>query len=91
MQAFGDSQVDASKKLLAGRSCASPRPTIPGVAATLARTAPELAPNGLVYRYLGCDGLPGPEATFTICSFWLVDNLALVGDEPHTAAGCSSA
>jgi GH15 family glucan-1,4-alpha-glucosidase len=40
----------------------------------------ELAPGGLVYRYLdGDDGLPGGEATFVICSFWLVDNLALAG------------
>ncbi|MDP9389647.1 MAG: glycoside hydrolase family 15 protein [Actinomycetota bacterium] len=40
----------------------------------------ELAPDGLVYRYLERDdGLPGGEATFVICSFWLVDNLALVG------------
>ena len=44
------------------------------------RTARELAPHGLVHRYLGAgDGLPGGEASFLICSFWLVDNLALAG------------
>lgn len=48
--------------------------------ATIDRTLRELAPDGLVYRYLERDdGLPGGEATFVICSFWLVDNLALVG------------
>jgi GH15 family glucan-1,4-alpha-glucosidase len=33
----------------------------------------------------GVDGLPGHEATFLICSFWLVDNYAMVGrdDDAH--------
>jgi GH15 family glucan-1,4-alpha-glucosidase len=44
------------------------------------RTARELAPHGLVRRYLDIDdGLPGGEASFVICSFRLVDNLALAG------------
>jgi len=34
---------------------------------------------GFVYRYLADDGLPGTEGTFTICTFWLVDNLAMQG------------
>ena len=39
-----------------------------------------LTSNGLVYRYLNPDGLPGTEGTFALCSFWLVDNLALAGE-----------
>ena len=35
--------------------------------------------HGFVYRYLSDDGLEGKEGTFTICTFWLVDNLALQG------------
>ncbi len=35
--------------------------------------------DGLVRRYDGSDGLPGDEGTFTLCSFWLVDALALSG------------
>jgi GH15 family glucan-1,4-alpha-glucosidase len=50
------------------------------VHATIGRIAKELSVDGFVYRYLdGADGLPGGEATFLICSFWMVDNLALTG------------
>ena len=34
---------------------------------------------GFVYRYLNNDGLSGSEGSFTICTFWLVDNLAMQG------------
>jgi GH15 family glucan-1,4-alpha-glucosidase len=49
------------------------------VKSTTTRIKEKLSANGLVYRYLADDGLPGREATFGICSFWLVDNLALAG------------
>lgn len=41
--------------------------------------------HGLVYRYRVDDGLAGSDATFTLCSFWLVMNLALAEkhDEAH--------
>jgi GH15 family glucan-1,4-alpha-glucosidase len=38
-----------------------------------------MAGNGLVYRYIGEDGLPGKEGTFILCTFWLVNALSLSG------------
>jgi len=35
--------------------------------------------HGFVYRYRTEDGLAGHEGTFAICTFWLVDNLAMQG------------
>jgi GH15 family glucan-1,4-alpha-glucosidase len=46
---------------------------------TIDRTMERLTEDGLVYRYLVDDGLPGKEGAFGLCSFWLVDTLALSG------------
>ncbi|NML17912.1 glycoside hydrolase family 15 protein [Azohydromonas caseinilytica] len=47
--------------------------------ATVQRISQELMHRGLVWRYRSDDGLDGDEGTFAICSFWLVENLALQG------------
>jgi GH15 family glucan-1,4-alpha-glucosidase len=79
VQSFGSTALDASALLI---------PLVrflpaddPRVRATMERIAVELAPDGLVYRYLDTDdGLTGQEATFVICSFWLVQNFAMAGE-----------
>jgi GH15 family glucan-1,4-alpha-glucosidase len=38
-----------------------------------------LMENKMVYRYKNDDGLPGKEGAFNLCTFWLVDALALCG------------
>jgi alpha,alpha-trehalase len=54
----------------------------PRARATYERIVAELSADGFVYRYLtdGVDGLSGDEATFAICSFWLVECLARAGE-----------
>ena len=59
----------------------------PRLKATVQAIQRELTVDGLVLRYRveeTDDGLSGEEGTFTICSFWLVSALALVGE--HDAA-----
>lgn len=76
-QAFGERALDASALVipLTGFLPA----TDPRVRSTVEKIQEQLTSNGLVYRYLNEDGLPGGEGTFALCSFWLVDNLALQG------------
>ncbi|MHB1134807.1 MAG: glycoside hydrolase family 15 protein [Chloroflexota bacterium] len=76
-QALGEPVLDASA--LAVPLVGFLPPTDPRVRSTIERIRERLTSGGLVYRYLGEDGLPGGEATFALCSFWLVDNLALAG------------
>jgi GH15 family glucan-1,4-alpha-glucosidase len=49
------------------------------VAGTIDATIADLVENGLVYRYRADDGLSGAEGAFGICTFWLIDVLALSG------------
>ena len=61
------------------------------VKATVLAIADELTQDGLVLRYKveGTDtGFSGDEGTFTICSFWLVTALAMIGETERAHALC---
>jgi alpha,alpha-trehalase len=61
------------------------------VRATVLAIADELTEEGLVLRYRvedTEDGLTGEEGTFTICSFWLVSALVLIGELKRARALC---
>ncbi len=61
------------------------------VQATVLAIADELTQDGLVLRYRveGTDtGFSGEEGTFTICSFWLVSALAMIGETERARALC---
>jgi GH15 family glucan-1,4-alpha-glucosidase len=61
------------------------------VKATAVAIADELTKDGLVLRHQveGTDtGFEGEEGTFTICSFWLVTALAMVGEIDRAHALC---
>jgi GH15 family glucan-1,4-alpha-glucosidase len=54
----------------------------PRMVGTVTAIQRELTHNGLVRRYAtdeAIDGLPPGEGTFLTCSFWLVDNLVMLG------------
>ncbi|MEV3933549.1 glycoside hydrolase family 15 protein [Streptomyces sp. NPDC049944] len=89
-QSYGSLELDAAT-LLIPRVGFLP-PDDPRVIGTVDAVRRELStPDGLVRRYptignhAGVDGLTGDEGTFILCSFWLVDALALTGrmDEAH--------
>jgi GH15 family glucan-1,4-alpha-glucosidase len=66
-------------------------PDDPRIRATVAAIADELTTDGLVLRYRvkeTDDGLSGEEGTFTICSFWLVSALAIIGDDIRARSLC---
>jgi GH15 family glucan-1,4-alpha-glucosidase len=76
---FGGDEVDASLLLLGLRGWDDPASS-PRLAATLEAVRGRLERNGLLYRYPpGADGIPGGEAAFGICSFWLAELLAVTG------------
>ena len=61
------------------------------IKATVLAIADELTEDGLVLRYRvgGTDtGFAGEEGTFTICSFWLVTALAMIGETGRAHALC---
>jgi GH15 family glucan-1,4-alpha-glucosidase len=63
----------------------------PRVKGTVAAIQRELTVDGLVHRYppdgsQSVDGLPPGEGTFLACTFWLADNLALMGRRDEALA-----
>ena len=79
-QAYGSKQLDASVLLLPLVGFLPPSdPRIRGTVEAIER---RLMVDGLVLRYDTAatdDGLPAGEGAFLACSFWLADNLVLLG------------
>jgi GH15 family glucan-1,4-alpha-glucosidase len=85
-QYYGSRELDASALMLplVGFLPADD----PRVAGTVEAIERELLVDGFVRRYdseVGVDGLPAGEGVFLPCSFWLADNLNLIGrtDDSH--------
>ena len=77
-QSYGCGTLDASNLLLPLVGFIAPDD--PRMHSTVDRTIEQLTDDqGFVYRYRSDDGLEGDEGTFAICTFWLVDNLAMQG------------
>jgi GH15 family glucan-1,4-alpha-glucosidase len=82
VQFQGAKTVDSSSLLMPRTKFI--RPDDPRWKSTLAAIEKNLLEDSLVYRYRGdgaaADGLSGGEGTFSMCSFWYVECLALSGD-----------
>ena len=78
-QAFGSPTLDASALLLPLVRFLSPHD--PRMEATIRRIQQRLIQGALVARYEDphADGVGGPEGAFSLCTFWLIDCLTLVG------------
>ena len=77
VQSYGSRMLDASVLRLPIYGLIDPAD--PRMLATIQRIERQLMKNGLVYRYVDIgDNIPGDEATFTSCTFWLINNYILL-------------
>lgn len=80
VQSYGSKHLDASLLMIPLVGFLSP--SDPRVRSTVEAIERELVADGFVLRYANepsIDGLPAGEGAFLACSFWLADNLALLG------------
>jgi len=88
-QAYENDELDASLLLLPIMGFLPPDDG--RIRATVLAIADELTEDGLVLRYKvdSTDtGFAGKEGTFTICSWWLVSALAMIGETDRARALC---
>jgi GH15 family glucan-1,4-alpha-glucosidase len=90
-QSFGGEDLDASLLLMPMVGFLPPDDR--RVVSTVAAIERELLRDGFVRRYrtdtnggAAVDGLAGSEGTFLMCSFWLVDNYAMMGRHDEAEA-----
>jgi GH15 family glucan-1,4-alpha-glucosidase len=83
-QYYGSDELDASVLMIPLVGFLPP--TDERVVTTVEAIERELVVDGFVRRYRtedkgngGVDGLPGGEGAFLPCTFWMIDNLALIG------------
>lgn len=89
VQHYGTKALDASVLLIPLLGFLPPDDE--RVRTTVLAIADELTEDDLVLRYRvehTEDGLAGEEGTFTICSFWLVSALVLIGELPRARSLC---
>jgi len=87
VQHYGSTQLDASLLLIPLVGFLPPED--PRVRGTVEAIERDLVADGLVLRYSSAsnvDGLPPGEGVFLPCSFWLAQNLALIGRQQDAEA-----
>ncbi|MFF7097780.1 glycoside hydrolase family 15 protein [Streptomyces rubradiris] len=83
-QSYGSTELDASLLLIPQMGFLPPDDK--RVIGTIEAIQRELStPDGFIERYptkgedAGVDGLPGDEGAFLLCTFWMADDLAMIG------------
>ena len=92
VQSYGSTSLDASLLLIPLVGFLPPED--PRIGATVAAIQRDLMQDGLVMRYRtheGVDGLPPGEGVFLACSFWLADNLVLLGRDDEARGAVRAA
>ena len=88
-QHYANAELDASLLLIPILGFLPPEDE--RVRTTVLDIADELTEDGLALRYkvdTTDTGFTGKEGTFTICSFWLVTALAMIGEQARARALC---
>jgi len=84
-QSYEDETLDASNLLLPVMGFIDG--TDPRMLATIDGTIAQLVSNGLCYRYLNApEGIKGKDASFVLCTFWLINALILAKRQDEAAA-----
>ena len=78
VQSYGSRALDASTLRLSILGVIAPDD--PRMLSTIKQIERRLMQHGLVYRYIEpLDDIPGEEAAFATCTFWLINNYILLG------------
>jgi GH15 family glucan-1,4-alpha-glucosidase len=77
VQRFGSEDLDASALLFSQVGFMDPKD--PRFVSSVAVLKEQLGHGDLMYRYRAPDNLAGQEGAFLVCSFWLVEALAAIG------------
>ncbi len=76
-QSYGGTSMDAANLLAQHYGFLSPKDPI--YVNTVLRTFEALSKDGLMYRYKTPDDFGVPTSSFTICTFWMIKSLYLIG------------
>lgn len=78
-QYYGSKHLDAANLLMAYYGFLPPDD--PRYVATVRQTKEKLCKDGLMYRYRNEDDFGHPTSSFTVCTFWMIKSLYLIGEK----------
>lgn len=78
-QSYGSDAVDAANLLMATYGFIEPKD--PLYVMTVKKTRERLCKDGLMYRYKNEDDFGLPSSSFTVCTFWMIKSLYLIGEK----------